>query len=176
MPFINSPVDTETLPMAEAVPLQPIHPNYKKILVTECILTTLVLAAVAIALILFIPLLRNSYGWMIIAGISLLISAFYFYSITQSFPVLAYAVRDRDVVYRKGWIIRTIKICPFNRVQNCSVQSGPLERRYGLASLIIYTAGSNGADMRIPGLLQEEADRLRYFILGKIHSEDAEQV
>ena len=79
-------------------------------------------------------------------------------------------------MHQRGWLIRRLKICPFNRIQNCSLQSGPLERKYGLASLIIYTAGTTGADMRISGLLQEEADKLRHFILSTIHSEADEAV
>jgi hypothetical protein len=51
-----------------------------------------------------------------------------------------------------------------------------LERKFGLASLTIYTAGTEGADMRIPGLEQIEAERLRHFILSKIHSEDHDTV
>ena len=94
----------------------------------------------------------------------------------RSFPFLTYAVREKDVIHQRGWLIRTIKVCPFNRIQNCTVRSGPLERKYHLASLIIYTAGSGGADMRISGLLQEEADKLRYYILEKIHAESDETV
>ncbi len=82
---------------------------------------------------------------------------------------MAFAVRDHDVIFQKGWLIRSIKICPFNRIQNCSIQSGPLERKWGLASLTLYTAGSTGADMRIPGLKQDEAERLRQYILSKIN-------
>ncbi|MEJ7911605.1 MAG: PH domain-containing protein [Chitinophagaceae bacterium] len=82
---------------------------------------------------------------------------------------MAYALREHDVIYQKGWLVKSTKVCPFNRVQNCSIQSGPLERRWGLASLVLYTAGSEGADMRIPGLLQNDAESLRQFILSKIN-------
>ena len=172
MPFINTSIDTSSLPAAEDIGLQPVHRDYKKILVMEWSFSSLFLVFVVAVLVFSIDALRETYGWIIITVFILLIIAFHFYSIQRSFPVLAYAVRDHDVVWRKGWIIRSTRICPFNRVQNCSVQSGPLERRFGLASLLVYTAGTEGADIRINGLTQEEADRLRYFILAKIHKED----
>jgi membrane protein YdbS with pleckstrin-like domain len=98
----------------------------------------------------------------------------YLLLIEKRFPHMAYAVRDHDILYQSGWIVRTLKACPFNRVQNCSVRSGPLERQASLATLVLFTAGSEGADLRIPGLLQEEAESLRQFILTKIHRERAE--
>ena len=176
MDFINSQVDVKALPASEEVNLQPIQPDYKKILLIEWVITSFFLALVAGVLIYFISSLRQSYGWMLLSASVLLLIFLHFFSIQQSFPFLAFAVRDKDVMCRKGWITRSVKVCPFNRIQNCSVQTGPLERKYGLASLIIYTAGAESADMKIPGLLQEEAERLRHFIMEKIHGEPDETV
>jgi uncharacterized protein len=176
MDFINSPVDLSVLPAAEDVALKPVQPAYKKVLQVEWRITTVSLLLIAGAVIFFSSSLRVSLGWLVITLVTLFIIALHWLSIHRSFPFLAYAVREKDVIHQSGWLIRTIKVCPFNRVQNCSVRSGPLERRYHLASLIIYTAGSGGADIRISGLLQEEADKLRYYILEKIHAEPDEAV
>jgi uncharacterized protein len=176
MDFINSQVDVSTLPAAEEIHLHPIHPAYKKILLIEWVITTLFFVLVAGALVFLFSSLRNSYGWMILSASALFLSLVHLISVHKSFPFKAFAVRDKDVMYRKGWINRSIKIIPFNRIQNCSVQSGPLERKHGLASLVVYTAGAESADMKIPGLLQEEADRLRHFIMEKIHGEPDETV
>jgi len=169
MDFINSQVDLNRLPSVEDIGLLPVHPAYKKVLRVEWVISSVILLVIAGVFIFFNSSLRNSFGWLIIAVIVISVCVIYLISIQRSFPFLAYAVRNKDVVFQKGWIVRAVKICPFNRIQNCSVQSGPLERRFKLASLIIYTAGTNGADIRIPGLLQDEADRLRHFILDKIH-------
>jgi len=175
MDFINSPVALESLPKVEEASLKPIHPAYLKILRLEWLITSIILAAIAAVLIFTVSSLKNSYGWMIMtAAVLIFLGAYYFFQ-EKGFPFKQFAVRDKDVLYQKGWLIQTLTICPFNRIQNCSVQTGPLERRHGLASLIIYTAGSGGADLRIPGLLQEEADKLRHFILEKIHKEANEE-
>ena len=62
MDFINSQVDTKTLPAAEDVDLRPVHSGYKKILVIEWLITSVFLALIAGALIYFISSLRNSCG------------------------------------------------------------------------------------------------------------------
>jgi membrane protein YdbS with pleckstrin-like domain len=176
MSFINAPVAVGDLPQVESVSLQPIQPAYLKVLRIEWLITTVILAIVAAVLIFAIPSIRNSYGWLALAGAVIIVSAVNYFFKEKSFPYKKFAVRGKDVIYQSGWLINTTRTCPFNRIQNCTVQTGPLERKYGLAALIIYTAGSDGADMRIPGLLQEEADKLRYFILEQIHKEAHEEL
>ena len=176
MDFINSPVVLSILPASEEVSLQPVHADYKKVLQVEWSVTAVSLVLIASAIIFFSASLSRSWGWLIIALVTLFIIALHWISIQCSFPFLAYAVREKDVIHQSGWLMRTIKVCPLNRIQNCTVRTGPLERKYHLASLIVYTAGSGGADMRISGLLQEEADKLRYYILEKIHAEPDEAI
>ena len=174
MDFINASIPVDALPAAEDVDLQPVQPSYKSVLLTEWLISAVVLVAIAATVIILSTSLRASFGWLIVAGVTVLICAYYYFSIQKAFPYLAFAVREKDVMMQRGWLVRRVKMCPFNRIQNCSVQSGPLERRHKLATLIIFTAGSDGADLRIPGLLQEEAERLRHFILDKIHTEPDE--
>jgi uncharacterized protein len=174
MIFTNTEVDITALPVAESVDLKRVHPKYLRLLRIEWAITALILAAIAGALIYFNPALRATYGWTFVAGGALVLMGIYLLLIEKRFPHMAYAVRDHDILYQSGWIVRTLKACPFNRVQNCSVRSGPLERQASLATLVLFTAGSEGADLRIPGLLQEEAESLRQFILTKIHRERAE--
>ena len=176
MDFINSQLSVAELPAIENISLQPIHPSYRKVLQAEWWITTVFLLLIAAALIYFIPSTRTGIAWIVIGTSAVLLSLIHFVSIERSFPFIAFAIREKDVILQRGWLIRSVKICPFNRIQNCSVQSGPLERKRQLASLVIYTAGSSGADIKIPGLQQEEADRLRYFILEKIHTEPDEAI
>jgi len=169
MPFINTELNLKSLPAAEKVELNPVHPLYLKLLRLEWLITSVFLCTAVALLIFFIPEIRYTIWSFILLLAALLIILPYYFLLQKSFPYMAFAIRDHDVIYQKGWLIRSIKICPFNRIQNCSIQSGPLERKWGLASLTLYTAGSTGADMRIPGLKQDEADRLRQYILSKIN-------
>ncbi|KPK65359.1 MAG: hypothetical protein AMS21_04885 [Gemmatimonas sp. SG8_38_2] len=70
-------------------------------------------------------------------------------------------VRPDRVLIQKGVIWRSRSVIPRVRVQHVDTRSSPLQRRFGLSSLIIYTAGTRGADAEIPGLAAEEAEALR---------------
>ena len=85
---------------------------------------------------------------------------------------MAYVIREHDILYRSGWIVQRIIACPFNRVQHCSADAGPLDRKFRLSSITLFTAGATGADLRISGLKEELAQQLREFILAKIKANE----
>lgn len=79
----------------------------------------------------------------------------------KRYSIWGFEIRDDSVYLRYGVLVRVQKVVPFVRIQHIDSRRGPVERVVGLASLVVYTAGSRGADVRIPGLLPEEADELR---------------
>jgi membrane protein YdbS with pleckstrin-like domain len=101
-------------------------------------------------------------------GVILLTAIATFIIGTGSFKRKGYAVREKDILFRTGWIIQKLHIVPFNRVQHCVVQSGPIGRKFGLASLSIYTAAANISDISIRGLKTEDAETLKGYILEQI--------
>lgn len=52
-----------------------------------------------------------------------------------------------------------------SRVQHTDLSHGPLERRLGLASLLIHTAGSDNATLRLAGLSEARAREIRDSLL-----------
>jgi membrane protein YdbS with pleckstrin-like domain len=50
-------------------------------------------------------------------------------------------------------------------VQHTDIQRGPLDRRLGLAELLIHTAGTQMATVRLPGLTADRASALRDALL-----------
>ncbi|NJQ03678.1 PH domain-containing protein [Streptomyces zingiberis] len=71
-----------------------------------------------------------------------------------------YAERSDDLLLSRGVLWRELTVVPYGRMQLVEVTSGPLERRFGLASVQLHTAAA-ASDARIPGLLPAEAARLR---------------
>ena len=67
----------------------------------------------------------------------------------------------------RGVFFRKTIVLPFNRVQHAHLSSGPLQRRFGLASLKLYTAGASGIDLQIDGLLAETAASLREHVMAR---------
>ena len=85
-----------------------------------------------------------------------------------SVPRRGYVVRDKDIIFRSGVLWRSVTAVPFNRVQHVETSNTPLDRKFGLANLQIYTAGGSAGDLSISGLGADVAERLRVYVLDKV--------
>ncbi len=72
---------------------------------------------------------------------------------------------DRGVWWRSETFV------PRSRIQHTEVQQGPIARRYGLASLKVFTAGASHGEIEIDGLIHADAVWLRDEMLGR-HGHD----
>lgn len=79
-----------------------------------------------------------------------------------------YAIREKDIVFRSGYISTKTIIIPFNRIQHSAINRTFLDKTFGISTLKIYTAGGSGSDMGIPGLLPDEAIQLNQIISSKV--------
>jgi len=84
----------------------------------------------------------------------------------------AWGLREHDLVYRSGLLVRRTMVLPFNRIQHVETLSGPLERAFGLLRVVCYTAGGLSADLVVSGLEQPDAERVRQYLLGRIRDLD----
>ena len=82
-----------------------------------------------------------------------------------------YREEEDELHIRHGLLVQYLTVVPFGRVQHIDVAQGPVERRFGLATLILHTAGTRASSVPLPGLLQEEAERMRDRIRAKIRQE-----
>ena len=73
-----------------------------------------------------------------------------------------FAVRERDVSLRRGVVATSESTAPYARVQHVRIERDPLERRLGLASLHLRTAGGG---IELPGLHADDAERLRALVV-----------
>lgn len=168
MDFFNPEVDLAQLPAAEAIQWQPVDKQFRIVLRFIWLLASVFFLLVITAIIYFSPgISLTGTGLFLLAG-WLLLSGVWLFIRERSFPTRAYAIREHDILYKQGWIVERTYACPINRIQHCSVLSGPLDRKYGLAVLSLNTAGSGDADMKISGLPEAVANELREFILKKI--------
>ena len=171
MEFLNPPVNLELLPRIESEGLKPISPSFLKVLRIELLISSCIILVIAAICIYFIKLLQQPRWVVLIGGIWFLLTAMQWFLQQKTFNMMAYAVRERDILFRSGWIVRKIRTCPFNRIQHSSISSGPLERKYGLATLILYTAGTDDSDVRIAGLSATEAATLKEWVNKKVTDE-----
>jgi putative membrane protein len=75
---------------------------------------------------------------------------------------LGWAVIDGAVLFRTGWIWRHLTVARFSKVQAVSMTQSPFDRRQGMASVRVDTAGAGTASHRvdIPYLPVETASEL----------------
>jgi len=72
-----------------------------------------------------------------------------------------YVVREDSLFLHRGVLTRVQTVAPYVRVQHIDTRRSPLERVVGLSTLVVYTAGSRGADVTIPGLTPDRAADLQ---------------
>jgi membrane protein YdbS with pleckstrin-like domain len=82
-----------------------------------------------------------------------------------------YRVDDQGVEIRKGVYWRAVINVPRSRVQHIDVSQGPIERRYGLGTLVIYTAGTDHAKVELSGLEHGRALAIREHLLPRESSD-----
>jgi uncharacterized protein len=76
-----------------------------------------------------------------------------------------YRVDRQCIEIGRGVFWRTVTTVPRSRVQHTDVSQGPLERRWGLGTLVIYTAGTDHARVTLAGLEHSRALRIREHLL-----------
>jgi membrane protein YdbS with pleckstrin-like domain len=82
-----------------------------------------------------------------------------------------FAAGEDELTVKHGLMIRKVTIVPFGRVQHIDVAQGPVQRMLGLATLVLNTAGTRGAAVRLPGLLHPQAEEMREQIRSKIRQD-----
>jgi len=101
-------------------------------------------------------------GWLVLAAFAALFAS--------RWPAIhyrhtAYRVDGRGIEIRQGVLWRVVIHVPRSRVQHIDVSQGPLERRYGLGTLVLYTAGTDHAKVALAGVEHGRALRIREHLL-----------
>lgn len=98
--------------------------------------------------------------WALMGVVWLLVLAWGWVLIGRNWRSWRYAERADDLLISRGVLWREQTVVPYGRMQLVEVTSGPVERRFGLASVQLHTAAA-ATDAKIPGLVPAEAERLR---------------
>ncbi len=167
--FSNVPIDFESIPQAENVDFLPINRKYLGIKIINDIFLWILLLLGIVGFKMFSrkPIsFLNDYYYYFIGAMGFLCLLTVLLDVL-GFQWKGYVLREKDVIYRTGLIFRKIVHIPYNRIQHAEVNQGVLERALSLAKLKIFTAGGSRSDLNIPGLLHDDALRMKSFILKK---------
>jgi uncharacterized protein len=97
------------------------------------------------AVVLVVGILGMVWGWVVVG---------------RAVRSWGYAERENDLLVTRGILFRQLVVVPYGRMQFVDVTAGPLDRRFGLATVQLHTAAAH-TDAQIPGLVPAEAARLR---------------
>lgn len=140
-----------------AEPWQRLAPAYATVLrIRMLIVVALLTAGAATALwLVFGPL----WGLLVIAC-GVVFYGWQWFRIVRWVRAWGYVERDQDLYVSHGLWFKELTVVPYGRMQAVKVESGPLSRAMGLASVHLVTASLQSGAV-IPGLPQPEAEQLR---------------
>ena len=83
--------------------------------------------------------------------------------VTMTIRHLGWALVDRAVLFRSGWVVREVSVARFSKLQAVTLTESPFDRRYRMAAVDVDTAGAGDLHHRlgVPYLSRETAEHLR---------------
>jgi hypothetical protein len=134
------------------------------------LVTVVLVALITFSLDLLIPEFDRIWAF-VATGVTLaLVTLNTWLSPTLRYRYWRYEIRADEADLQHGWFTRTRQLVPMARIQHVDTRRGPLDRRFGLASVVLYTAAG---PVSIPALANEVAADVRDRIatLANIHDD-----
>ena len=150
--------DLEVPDVEELVgPRRSLEPTVQAVWVIQSGISAAFFGLLAGVAFLFLPVGGAWVGGVVFTGLFLLGVVFS----TLRYRSWSYEVREDSLYLERGVVTHVRTVVPHVRIQHVDASRGPLERVFGLATTVVYTAGSRGADVSIPGLTPERASDLQ---------------
>ena len=141
--------------------MERLHSRIRLVWAAGALLTAVILAAIVTAVLAFILRRSMQQGLTIGGGVGLvLFVAGAAYALLR-YRAWRFELQDDALYLERGVITEIRTVLPYVRVQHVDTQRNPVERALGLSRVVVYTAGSRGADVAIPGLTADRATALR---------------
>jgi membrane protein YdbS with pleckstrin-like domain len=84
-----------------------------------------------------------------------------------------YRLNEIGLRTRHGLVWQREVSVPYSRIQHTDVSRGPIERYFGISTLIVHTAGTENASISVDGLPAARAYRIRDLLLTEVENDDA---
>ncbi|MGX7893900.1 PH domain-containing protein [Tsuneonella sp. HG222] len=155
---------TEQLEQERQGALTPLHPNHVKLLRVQAAIMALPLAVGALVLETADLLPTGAF----LVPIALLVAWLVIRAPLRRHYARGYDMAADRLRVVRGLLFRSDTVVPFGRVQHIDIARGPLERYFGLSTLVLHTAGTHNASILLPGLGEHDAVAMREVIREKI--------
>jgi uncharacterized protein len=177
--FQNLSVNPAELPRTEDQLYHGLSPAYKQVRMLGLLTSGLIILIIALVAVsingAWDVVWEKPWTLLVGLGVWLLYMGLRFFLLYRGFRRKQYALRERDITYRRGLLQHVATSIPFNRVQHCEVNQSALERIFDTSSLRVYTAGGSSSDLTVPGLSLERSSDLKDYILKQAHEQSPTQ-
>lgn len=167
MSFVNVEVQVDALPRFEDVQFHRLHPLYPLVTLGVAGVFELPIVVVGLTLVFSVPPLRSSAatgpGFLILGAVLAFLS-FVAWFAYKSASVIRYAVRQHDIIVHSGVYWKKETVQPIRRIQHVEQLQGPVDKRFGLFKLKLFSAGTGHFTFEIPGLDAERAASIKQHI------------
>jgi membrane protein YdbS with pleckstrin-like domain len=135
----------------------------------QCMIWLVMLVAAAWALVRFTPV-TEWWVYLVVGGLVVLSIAQTVIGPGLRYRYWRYEIREDEVDLQHGWLVQARQLVPMSRIQHVDTRRGPLQQRFGLASVVFFTAAGS---MEIPALSVAVAAEVRDRIaeLAKVHDD-----
>ena len=164
--------DAEVQTVDGGPPLEPVEPGYKNVLrVRLGILWSLLWVGAAVCDQVFLK--PTSFYGLPTIGVLILALVGIVVTPRRIYDRLRYGMTERLLQVVRGWLFHVDTIVPLVRVQHIDVTRGPVEKIFGVATLVVHTAGTHNSVVTLSGLSPERAAQIRDIIREHVRTDFA---
>ena len=152
--------------------LEPVEPGYKNVLRVRFLIFWLVIW-VAAAMLDRILLQETELAGFPTIAVFVIAAAGVLTAPQRIYSRLHYRLTEKLLQVVRGWLFHVDTVVPLVRVQHIDVTRGPLEKMFGVATLVLHTAGTHNSIVTLPGLAPERAAQIRDIIREHVRTDFA---
>lgn len=172
-PVGASPRDADDLAGRLTEPRERLDPRAKRVWFISEIVQTVVWTVIAGAIaFVLIRVFERDWLWPVVVAVAIFVlsAVWAFLGPSLRYRQWRYEIREDEVDLQHGILVKTRQLVPMARIQHVDTRRGPLQQRFGLASVVFFTAAGS---MEIPALSREHAADVRNRIadLAKVHDD-----
>jgi len=160
---VNPAEAPATVPVTTEPEFRSLDPRVIRLWRVRHAITSVVLLGMATIAVISVGVMTDRWLWPSIGWHLLLVLrvVLLFWYPARSYKAWGYRIDGKVLETKRGIWFRIHQLLPLSRLQHVDLHSGLIERSFGLASLLLHTAGTQHASIVVPGLDAREAARLR---------------
>ncbi len=121
-----------------------------------------VIAVIGAAVVVLLPRFTDwSVPWWVVVALVAANGVVSLWWASVEFERWRWRLDDELLEVRRGVVVRRTSLVPRNCIQNVTTTVGPLQRRFGVVTVTVHTAGTRTPNVAIEDLDAGHAERIR---------------